>query len=791
MKMQQDTPRYAVDGAPAMRSTLPLILLCCLIPYVSCGRTADAADLKTADEVERFDAAVDKAIADGIRYLCESQEGAEWPFPRGDYKQGCTPLVTYAILESLDYIEDDALRTRAEEAADRALEWMADRKSEKTYELGLRCQAFYSAIKRSKPYHKPLRFDVDRLIRSTADGSYGYDSRGEGKSRGDNSNSQYGLLGVWAGATANWEIPAGYWEKVYTYWYETQKADGGWQYYGADSHMKEDSSGTMVTAGVASMYVCVDNIFLNQFIRCDAGGVGKKVQASLQRGLDWLDANYIDASGDEPTLNTSKKVRGHGDMYYYLYGIERVGVASGYKYFGTVDWYQSGAMWLIDDQKDDGSWSGKYGKEAATAYAMLFLVRGRRPVLFNKLKFDGDWNNRPRDLASLTRWVSEVFERREINWQIINLDVPARLWHDAPILYISGAKRPNFTDEQIARIRRFVHQGGTILSVAECGGGGFRHGMRQIYKEMFPRYELETLPRDHPIYARDVQFDLRRYSRRVNLRVISNGVRPLVIHTDADLSRSWQLQRRDTEQWAFQAAANIAAYVTDKSLLARGSKVWPEEPEGDDKLPTVTVARLAFEGNHDPEPLAWQRFSRIMAHKHGARVEVVGPIDIAELPETEASIATLSGTGDFELTDEQLAALRKFVEGGPHVLVVDAVGGDEEFATAAEEMIETLYGRGALRRVEASDPLLNVDKHSIRIEDVSYRRRTGERRLEKRLPLRVVRVAGRPIIYYSREDIPAGLVGYSSYVVDGYAPETAFALMRNLALSHTRTARPE
>jgi len=48
-----------------------------LIPYVSCGRTADAADLKTADEVERFDAAVDKAIADGIRYLCESQEGAE------------------------------------------------------------------------------------------------------------------------------------------------------------------------------------------------------------------------------------------------------------------------------------------------------------------------------------------------------------------------------------------------------------------------------------------------------------------------------------------------------------------------------------------------------------------------------------------------------------------------------------------------------------------------------------------------------------------------------------------
>jgi hypothetical protein len=480
--------------------------------------------------------------------------------------------------------------------------------------------------------------------------------------------------------------------------------------------------------------------------------------------------------------------------YYYLYGVERVGLASGYKYFGKADWYKLGTESLLRSQNDDGSWGGKWGSQVvSTSFALLFLSRGRHPVLVNKLEFDGDWNNRPRDMAMLSRWMSRKFEK-EMAWQIINLQVPVSQWHDAPLLYLSGSKPPKFTDEDLQKLKEFVHQGGTILSVAECpraGGMAFATAMKRVYADLFPEYELKPVAKDHPLFGRETAFDVET---RVDLQMLSNGVRPLVIHSDDDLSLSWQLKLYDQGEHHFQAFANIASYVTDKfNLRHRGVTHWPGKPDVTPAA-TIKVARLKHAGNHDPEPLAYVRFARHLLAETGIGLEVLGPIDIGSLPASGAKVATLTGTGKLTLTDAQKQALKAFVTGGG-TLLVDAAGGNDEFANSATDVLQTLF-EGRWRVVPSTAPMHNIK--GLQDQRITYRRRTQSKLGAAAGPrVRSIEVGDRHAVILSRLDITGGLVGYQSYAVDGYSPGGeedpggAYRILRNLLFHAVPSAREQ
>jgi len=478
-------------------------------------------------------------------------------------------------------------------------------------------------------------------------------------------------------------------------------------------------------------------------------------------------------------------------LYYYLYGVERVGRASGRKYFGKKDWYRIGATMLIESQKADGSWQSRWGRsDLSTSFALLFLVRGRSAVLFNKLRHGGDWNNRPRDLASLTRWISANFEST-VNWQIINTSVPVAEWHDAPILYISGSKSPKFTAADLEAMRTFVHQGGTIFSVTECRGGGFTEGMYDAYKKMFPAYKVANCPRDHELYS--IHYRLRGTPR---LSVVSNGVRPLVIHTSSDLSLSWQTQKRATRKADYQAAANIFMYVTDKgkAVRRRGTSLWPAKPEVMADT-VVTLARLKYKGNWDPEPLAYERFARLMNRHAGTAVKVLGPMAIGELAASGVKLAVLTGTAAFTLPEAEIKALKAFVEGGG-TLFIDAAGGESHevgkgFVVSVEAVLASAFPGKRLWILPPGAPLYTLK--DMKIDTVRWRRATRVAMLDTKKPqLQAITVNARPGVIFSRHDITAGLLGVPAAGIYGYHPGdttdpgTAFKLMRNIVLTATK-----
>jgi hypothetical protein len=713
---------------------------------------AVASQALAQQDVSFSDQAVGEAIKKGADYLWSRQKpNGSWPPFGSDPKAntynpaGPTALAVYALLESGVAPQDPRMV--------KALDWLAAQTSDKTYTLGIRCNVWLAANKKTRAkYYNQLAQDANQLVESTKDGSYNYFSKGDHQSSGDNSNSQYGLLGTWAGEMGGVEIRKEYWDLVLKYWIVSQTPDGGWSY----NRTNPGTRPTMVAAGVASLFVCYDNLYSDKEI-----GATKAVDPIIQKGLDWFDKNFV------RTLSTNG---------YYLYGVERVGLASGLKYFGQADWYKLGATKLLQAQKPNGSWEGGHGADVETPFALLFLIRGRHSVLFNKLQREGDWNNRPRDLASLTRWISRTYETT-VNWQVINLKVPVREWHDAPILYIAGYQPPKFSDEDINNLRTFVQQGGMLLTCTE-GGGQFKTGIREVYKKLFPKYELAAVPPEHDLYHRAVYYEL---PSRPKFFMVSNGVRPLAIHVDDDLARSWQLGKVSTERWAFEAAANIFMYATDKEQLRyRGVSLWPEQAQFEPAR-TVKLARLQHGGDYDPEPLAYERFAVLLGKETKVKLEVVPPAPIASLGATDAKVAALTGTGPLKLTDEEKAALKKYVEGGG-TLVIDAAGGSQQFAESVEQMLLGMYGPDSLRALDASSPIYQLK--GMEINEVKYRRQAKRILGNKRqASLQVVLVKDRPAIIYSAQDLTSGLVGCPAYPCAGYAPDSAYQLMRNIVLS--------
>ena len=179
-------------------------------------------------------------------------------------------------------------------------------------------------------------------------GSWTYTDFKRGK-HGDNSNTQYALLGLHAASEAGVPVKPEVWTLARDYWARSQKQDGSWAYT-PDSPA---SSASMTCAGVSSLIISGMRRYQGQeFLQgeaiqnCGKGGANR----NLQRGIDWLARNF----------QVGENFRtGQVWKFYYLYGLERAGRLAGIRYFGTHDWYRLGAEELVQTQdKLGGFWQG-------------------------------------------------------------------------------------------------------------------------------------------------------------------------------------------------------------------------------------------------------------------------------------------------------------------------------------------------------------------------------------------------------------------------------------------------
>jgi len=292
---------------------------------------------------------VDESIRRGMEFLIRTQNiDGSWDNYSSSNNIGQTALSALALAKAGLEKEHPSIR--------KAVNFLHVNPPVRTYDVSAFLMLLDAAY---SPEHEDLVRDYAEMLLQTQKGSLWSYPQGAV----DMSNTQYAVMGLRSAAARGVKTGREVWTDLADKVVDCQYDDGGWGY-----RVNSKPTGAMTCAGLTCLLVCKE-IFEKE-------GFGKKsisrIDRSLARGLDWMDLNFRCDVNPKP-YSDPKNYRW---TYYYLYGVERIGILSRRVEFGRSNWYDAGSEWLIKKQGKDGNWSSAYGEsDMNTAFALLFLSR--------------------------------------------------------------------------------------------------------------------------------------------------------------------------------------------------------------------------------------------------------------------------------------------------------------------------------------------------------------------------------------------------------------------------------
>lgn len=750
------------------RTVVPILLIAPFVCVFESG--ALAADPAKDTLVSQIRDSIDK----GIQYLRSKEAAAGgWEIDPActGYSGGWTALAMLALLNAGVKPDDPII--------DRGLEILRAKDPQKTYVVGLQTMVFATAGRKEDAQR--IQRNVDWLIDARVmEGNelrgWTYTNRLAGNNS-DNSNTQYALLGLHEGRRAGAKIDRQIWQSIRDYYIRTQEKDGGWHY---GSHYHRSSNLTMTTAGLSGLLIA--SLELNDTREkpladgsWDSCGEYQD-DAAILRAIEWIKSGF--------------RTDPREAVYYNLYGLERAGRLTGRRFFGEHDWYREGCEYLLKKQKDEGYWKENKNHDdwpvISTSFALLFLSKGRTPVLISKLTHEPaeDWNNDRNDARHLVEFVSrELFKRQPLAWQVFDakrglaqntaeerLTVVGDLL-ESPIVYFNGHRPPQFTNAEESILKQYVEHGGFILAEACCGRRDFDAGFRDLMTRLFPDMPLKPLGPEHPIWKAYYPCDPAEFP----LEGIEMGCKTVIVYSPRDLSCYWESNRyeeRDVSQRAFRLGGNIVAYATGMELpKPRLSKVEVFGDQTDDrKVPRgyLKVAQLRHEGDWQPAPRAMPNLMLQMRQKQhldvSLQTEPVRPTDKKLL---NYKFLYMHGRSAFTFSKNELENLRADLQTGG-ILLADACCGKQAFDTAFRDFATKIFPDKKLERIPLTDPLFGKELNGEAITTVRCRRELADGKgadanyREVQPYMEGIKVGDRWAVIYSKYDLGCALEKHPS-----------------------------
>lgn len=737
---------------------------------------------------------VERGIEQAVRFL-KSNQLADGGWPEfGNYPSGVSALVVLALLNSGESPEQPEVA--------KALQYLSRRELEKTYTVSLQTMAFCAA--NPNRYASQIRRNAEWLGRAQLpNGGWSYDQQPHG---GDPSNSQFALLALHeAQRSGVANFPNETWQTIFgrarSYWNTLQNQDGSFPY---DSAAR--GRGSMTCAGIASLVIVGDQMDglepkdLNT-IQCCGNEAAEQDRIGL--ALKWLGDNFqIESNPGYP-----------GQHLYYIYALERVGRLTGRRFIGDADWYRQGCLALLSLQDQiTGRIVGKsnayHGNEfTETAFALLFLAKGKRQTVINRLQYgdDQDWRHHPAAIQHLTAYTEQAW-KRELAWQNIELGkATVEDLLESPVLFFSGSRAPNLTMAQKLLLKDYVEQGGFIFAEAchgnGCDGREFEAFFQALVVELFEQ-PLEKLSPDHPIWFAESRVSPQDLPADAWLYGVQTCCRLGVVYSPISLSCRWQLNQPYGIKPDFVAAVqkdldlstkigiNVLSYATGRELKQKLDTVTVLE-EIQNQLPTDRGLFILPKLKHNagandaaraiPNLVQWLDKESPFQISGDQRM-----IDITADSLQQYPLVFMHGRGELRLTELQRSALRDYFNNGGF-LFADAICADEAFATSFRREIALVLNQ-PLENLPGSHPLLTRDYYGFDIRQVSVIDPdlsgdsivASQRRIAPRLE--VGRVDNRIAVVFSPLDLSCALESRHSLQCHGYIREDAARIGINIIL---------
>ena len=425
-------------------------------------------------------------------------------------------------------------------------------------------------------------------------------------------------------------------------------------------------------------------------------------------------------------------------------------------------------------------------------FSQFKLVGGKRVNAFPTTQID------------IERLMQHANSRLKIQYRYVGMTLEKFSWDpkEMPLLYVTGwTPLPAFSDELLARLRRYLYDGGTLVMHAQCGRAEFSQTARREIDRIFPQRRLAVMEMDSPLFHAYFNISQMRVRKDKDpfqnklpfLECVYLGCRPAIIFSPIDLNCGWDVVNNPIEGGvlyhqddALALGVNVITTVLANFQYARAygsEKIYHQQ--GKQTRDQLVIAQIVHNGDWDPTPHALPNLMKYIQNNTTLNVQFkretidLGNVDIYKHP-----VLYMTGLRKFELSKVQQTRLRSYLTNGG-VLLADAAAGRNAFDQAFRAQIKKVLPSAKLEPIPADSAVFQMP---YKVRTVDFTDIVKAQNPSMNTPqLLGIKIDGQWAVVYSPLSLSNGWEQLGFAYNRGYADTDALRLGVNLfayALTH-------